>query len=104
PGQSCGEVRAPGPDRRQRDSEAGLGELRLRRVREVAGEGEPVQELDLQSGLQAFAVRRALGLGRALVADEDELALEIQEPVGEEELRARQDARAEAELVAGRGR
>ena len=47
---------------------------------------------------------RAARLGRPVVADEDQLAAQVEEPVGGEELHARQRTAPDSELVArGRG-
>ena len=91
PGQPGGQIGPRRPDRSQRNREAGGDELGLRRIGEVSGEREPVQEPHLRRDLDPFPVTAAARLRRSLVTDEDELAAEIEEPVGRGEFGPRQD-------------
>src|SRR5262249_42725523 len=104
PRQAGGDVGTRRPDGRQRNRRAGIDEVRFRRVREVAGECEPVKWPEFQADFYTLTVRWTAGLGGAVVADEHELAAQVEEPVGREEFRPRQRARSEAELIPGRGR
>ena len=54
--------------------------------------------------LEPLAVAATARFRRAIVADEDQLAAQIQEPVSREELRPGHDPTLEPELVAGRRR
>ena len=108
PRQPRGQIPPRGPERRERDRAPGLQvtlherrahELGVCRVGEIPGDREPIPEVHRAPKFDTSPVGGPGRLRRPGVAVEHELALEVQDPVGREELRPGEHPRLDAELI-----